>query len=239
MRSGVRRVVTDASGAACGVVLENGDELAADCILSSAGWPETMALCGRDVPEAEVGRLSFVESVHVLDRRCDALGHDATITFFNTGERFHWRRPDDWVDVRTGVVCCTDNYASSTPAREGVVRVTSLADHDRWCALNEDEYRAKKVECRDAILDVAARYGPDPRPHEVAHDMFTPRTIRHYTGHWNGTVYGSPVKRRDGETGVRNLHLIGTDQGLLGIVGALLSGVTMANRHALASKAGA
>ena len=239
MRSGVRRVVTDASGSAQGVVLDDGQELSADCVLSSAGWPETMSLCGREVPAPEVGRLSFVESVHVLDRRCDALGHDATITFFNTGRRFHWRRPDDLVDVRTGVVCCTDNYASATPSSEGVVRVTSLANHDRWCELDEETYRARKIDCSAAILDVARHYGPDPRPHQVAHDMFTPRTIRKYTGHWNGTVYGSPVKRRDGETGVKNLHLIGTDQGLLGIVGALLSGVTMANRHALASKAGA
>ena len=29
------------------------------------------------------------------------------------------------------------------------------------------------------------------------HDLFTPRTIRHYTGHLGGAVYGSPRKRRD------------------------------------------
>lgn len=239
MRAGVARVATDAQGVAQGVVLENGEELSADLVLSSAGWAETMALCGREVPTQEVGRLSFVESVHVLDRRCDALGHDATITFFAQGERFHWRRPEDLVDVRTGVVCCTDNYRSRTPMREGVVRVTSLANHDAWCALDEESYRAAKVRSLDAIWDVARAHGPDPRPHQVAQDMFTPRTIRKYTGHRNGTVYGSPTKRRDGETGIPRLCLIGTDQGLLGIVGSLLSGVTMANRHALAAHAGA
>ena len=37
----------------------------------------------------------------------------------------------------------------------------------------------------------------------------------------------------DGETGIPGLHLIGTDQGYLGVVGAMVSGVAMANRHAL------
>lgn len=234
LRSGVREIVLDADGIARGVRLESGEELAADCILSSAGYPETMALAQVAVPASEVGTLSFVESVHVLDRRSDELGQDATITFFNTGRQFSWRRPTDLVDVRTGVICCPDNYSARTRAREGVMRVTSIADHAGWCALDEESYRAAKVTCESSILDVAARYAFDPRPHSVAHDMFTPRTIRHYTGHWNGTVYGSPAKRRDGASGVKNVHLIGTDQGLLGIVGSILSGVSMANRHALA-----
>ena len=63
--------------------------------------------------------------------------------------------------------------------------------------------------------------------------MFTPRTIRRYTGHANGAIYGSPEKRRDGTTGLENLFLCGTDQGFLGIVGSLLSGVSIANAHLL------
>jgi hypothetical protein len=55
----------------------------------------------------------------------------------------------------------------------------------------------------------------------------------------NGAVYGSPVKRRDGATGIANLNLVGTDQGLVGVVGALLSGVTMANLHVLSGSAAA
>ena len=72
----------------------------------------------------------------------------------------------------------------------------------------------------------------------VATDMFTPRTIRKYTGHINGAVYGSPRKIRDGVTEFSNLYLCGTDQGYLGIVGALLSGISMANLHVLKPKNG-
>jgi hypothetical protein len=48
-----------------------------------------------------------------------------------------------------------------------------------------------------------------------------------------GAVYGSPVKVKDGRTHFANLYIAGTDQGYLGIVGSLLSGVTMVNQHIL------
>lgn len=235
MRSGVASILRDAHGAAIGVRLENGEEIHSDCILSSAGWPETMALAGRTVERAEIGRLSFVESIHVLDRRSEALGHRATITFFNTTDRLRYRVPDTLVDVESGVICSTDNYASSAPAKEGVMRITCLANHSLWSTLDEETYQSEKLAWEAAMIDSAKRFAFDPRPYTNSRDAFTPRTIEKYTAHWNGAVYGSPTKRRDGATGIQNLHLIGTDQGLLGIVGAMLSGVTMANKHALAS----
>jgi len=67
----------------------------------------------------------------------------------------------------------------------------------------------------------------------VATDMFTPRTITRYTGHLGGAIYGSPVKNRHGRTALDNLYLCGTDQGFLGIIGAMLSGISMANLHVL------
>jgi all-trans-retinol 13,14-reductase len=46
-------------------------------------------------------------------------------------------------------------------------------------------------------------------------------------------VYGSPIKQKDGRTPYANLFIAGTDQGYLGIVGAMLSGVTIVNQHLL------
>ena len=133
----------------------------------------------------------------------------------------------------TGVICASDNYAAQAPLSEGVLRVTVLANHDCWSALGEDAYAAEKERCADLALDAAARFAPDPRPHRVLHDVATPRTIRRYTGKLGGAVYGCPEKRLGGESGVEGLHLVGTDQGLLGVVGALLSGITVANREGL------
>ena len=64
-------------------------------------------------------------------------------------------------------------------------------------------------------------------------DTFTPKTIHKYTGHLNGAVYGSPEKKKDGQMPIKNLFICGTDQGFLGIVGATLSGISMANLHVL------
>ncbi len=63
--------------------------------------------------------------------------------------------------------------------------------------------------------------------------MFTPGTIVRYTGHDNGAVYGAPDKQLDGMTHLDNLFICGTDQGFVGIVGAIMSGISMANMHCL------
>ena len=58
-------------------------------------------------------------------------------------------------------------------------------------------------------------------------------TIRRFTWHDNGAVYGAPEKRLDGATHLKNLFLCGTDQGFVGIIGSIVSGISMANYHIL------
>jgi len=238
MRTGVERILLDSSGHAVGVRLEDGSEVHARCILSSAGFVETMRLCGERHADAHVagehfGNITCVESVSVLDRTCSALGHDETIVFFNTEESMFFQRPEAPVDYRSGVICCTDNYAARVPPKEGFFRLTVLANYDAWNALGDDEYHALKARVWQEGHDVVASLGFDVRDHTVFKDVFTPRTIERFTGHVNGALYGSPVKSLQGATPVPGLYLCGTDQGLVGVVGALLSGISMANRHAL------
>jgi phytoene dehydrogenase-like protein len=64
-----------------------------------------------------------------------------------------------------------------------------------------------------------------------AEDFFTPLTIERFTGRIGGAIYGTPQKHRDGRTPFSNLFLCGADQGFLGITGALLSGISIANLH--------
>jgi len=232
LRTSVDRIRIE-DGVVRGVVLDDGTEIPATRVFSSAGYPETMRLAGRGVVQGDVGRLSFLESISILDRPLAALGHRATMTFFSAEDRFEYRQPAGLVDPRSGVICASDNYAARSPMPEGVLRVTVLANHDAWTALSEPEYKAAKERCEADVLQAASRFAPDPRPHRVLGDVATPKTIRRYTGRLGGAVYGCPEKRPSAETGVENLHLVGTDQGLLGVVGALLSGITVANREAL------
>jgi hypothetical protein len=63
--------------------------------------------------------------------------------------------------------------------------------------------------------------------------MFTPATIHRFTGHERGSIYGAVEKRYDGTTHLANLYVCGNDQGLVGIVGSILSGISIVNRYLL------
>jgi phytoene dehydrogenase-like protein len=230
---GVEAILRDARGAARGVRLDTGDELRAERVLSSAGLVETRALCGEPSPPTDHGRLSFIETQRVLSRTSASIGATNTLVFFADSMRPAWRRPAAAVDVSNGVIACSDNYAAHEFGAHGLMRITGLANPEVWTGFDETEYQAAKAAWEDALCAAAAPFAADPRPHTQQIDCFTPRTIVHYTGHVGGTVYGSPRKSLDGDSGIPNVHLIGTDQGFVGIVGALMSGISIANRHLL------
>ncbi|MCA9064575.1 MAG: NAD(P)/FAD-dependent oxidoreductase [Planctomycetaceae bacterium] len=234
LRAGVREI-RQQDGKVVSVLLEDGTEIEAHNILSSAGAAETMRLVDPTcVPQPPVpGDISFVESISVLDREPRELGHHDTIVFYSDTPNLHYERPQDPVDLRSGIICCPNNFDYSQPLEDGRIRITALADPDYWMGLPEDEYQARKNEWNDRIIQSAVQHVPEFRSHVVDTDVFTPRTIRRFTGHVNGCVYGAPVKYVDGQTPVRNLYLCGTDQGFLGIVGAMLSGITIANKYLL------
>jgi phytoene dehydrogenase-like protein len=162
--------------------------------------------------------------------------------FFNDSPRFTYAQTEELADARSGVICLPNNFAypDGQSLSEGLFRCTCLANHDAWAALPEPEYRAAKERVYAEIQQSALRFLPVLPENDLlskatlATDMFTPRTITKFTGHLGGAIYGSPTKIRDGRTSVSNLYLAGTDQGFLGIVGAMLSGISMANFHVLA-----
>lgn len=238
LRSGVERIHVE-NGRAVGVYLDNGQQLEARRILSSAGLVETMRLCD-DITTASTvspGRLTFCEAIAILDQQPQKLGHDRTVLFFNDSPRFHWQRPENQLcDLRTGVICSPNNYqydSSQGDLSDGVIRVTALADFTGWTELPDDQYRLEKLRWYDRIMESAVRFMPDVRSHVVDTDMFTPRTIRRFTWHDNAAVYGAPEKRWDGKTHLENLYVCGTDQGYVGVVGAIISGITIANQYCL------
>ncbi|MDX2186920.1 MAG: FAD-dependent oxidoreductase [Opitutaceae bacterium] len=241
MKCGVRSIRVE-SGRAVGVVLDDGSEVGASLVLSSAGGPETAALLGAAGRPAEFpeGQLSYAETITVLNREPKDLGLGTdTIVFFNDSSRFSYERASSDVDLRSGVICLPNNFDYGTDRlEEGWFRTTCLASYDSWKRYSKDEYMAAKQRLFPLIQGSALRFLPEAdreavRVATVATDMFTPLTIERFTGRRRGAIYGSPSKNRLGETGVANVHLCGTDQGFLGIVGAMLSGISMANLHVL------
>lgn len=235
LRCGVEKIVSDGDSVDR-IILDNGEEIRAKRYLSSAGWPETMKLCGLPDAAAQLpaGKLGFIETISVLDAPPKKFGHDKTIVFFNDSERFDYRNPNELVDLRSGVVCSPNNFAYSEPLEENMIRITALANYDLWRQLSPEEYRRQKLLWYERTLESAARFIPDFRRHVVDVDMFTPLTIQRYTGRERGAIYGAADKKYDGLTPFKNLFVCGADQGMVGVIGALVSGVAIANKYALA-----
>jgi phytoene dehydrogenase-like protein len=233
LRAGVKEIASD-NHRAVGVILDNGTQLGAKQILSSAGWNETLRLCQwpKDQTPAYIpGIVSFIESISSLNCQPSEFGFNNTIVFYNNSQRFNYSRPTDLADVQSGIVCSPNNYCYEPgELLEGMIRLTALANYDNWAGLEPDEYQARKAEWYERMLASAIRYVPDFRPHVIAHDMFTPTTIVRYTGHDHGAVYGAPQKRYDAKTPLEGLLVCGADQGYVGIVGTLTSGIQVANQ---------
>ncbi len=221
------------------VELTDGETLEADLFISCAGWPETWNLLDQpSIPRPPVGRLSFVEVVAFLAKCPRDLGITQSLIFFAITPEAEHRCPKDLVDCRRGVMCLPGNFSYETdgdPQLSKLVRITVLANPERWDELTPPEYEQRKTQVSQQIFrEVFGRlFTVEPAVEFL--EVATPRTIRSYTGRLRGAIYGSPEKLYDGRTPYGNLLICGTDQGLVGIVGALTSGVLVANQYLLRS----
>jgi len=242
LRTGVERILSKGKRVDK-IALSDSSEIEAKNVLSSAGWQETMQLCASTDQETHetndpqllgTGQLGFIETISVLDREPKQFGHNRTIVFFNDSDRFCYEKPMDAVDLRSGVICSPNNFDYLESLSEGMIRITALANFDRWKSLSPEEYLEQKAIWYNRVSESAIRFMPDFRGHVVDTDMFTPTTVHRFTGKENGAIYGAPDKKYDGRTHLDNLYVCGTDQGMVGIVGAIVSGITIANRYLLA-----
>ena len=244
MKCGVRQILRQGDRAT-GVVLDSGETITAGKVISSIGGPETERIIASPAAATSnaspIGALSFVETITILDKQPKDLGWgDDTIIFFNDSERFDYVAAREDVDPRSGVICFPNNfdYGVGRELPEGIFRCTCLANYERWKLKSPEAYAEAKARWFQTIQTSARRFLPEVGDEALADsilatDMFTPRTVEKFTGHLGGAIYGSPVKHRQGRTELENVFLCGTDQGFLGIIGAMLSGISMANYHVL------
>jgi phytoene dehydrogenase-like protein len=246
LKSPVDKILTDTSqgqNRIVGVRLQSGEVLQCDRLLSTIGLPETLVLLedhvedNKDISEL-TGRLSFMESVYVLPQAMKKkLKQDRTIIFFNTADRFQYRRPEEAVDLESGVICFPNNFKGLEENETFQLRVTHIANYDRWLEVagadDPNRYQELKTASMRASGEVIGKIVGNFQENIVYEDSFTPLTIERFTSRRQGAVYGSPYKIKDGRTDYENLFLAGTDQGFLGIIGSMLSGVSMVNRHLL------
>ena len=209
----------------------------ANAVISDAGALETAALCddANVMPRnPRPGEMAFLEAILNLDCTPASLGIGQTVIFRSAEDKFFFDIPEDDFDCRSQIFCMPGNFEGCAAIESGAsLRVTLPASAKRWAAKSSGDYRASKLRAKEEICRLAEQTFPQLKGHISAYELFTPNTVRRFTGHINGAVYGSPDKIRSGKTLLENLFLCGTDQGLLGIVGALTSGIIIANNYAL------
>lgn len=218
-----------------GVQIAGGEYVSCDTLLSTVGLSGTAALVGwpEDVRKYE-GRMSFVESISVLpsaQRR--VLDSKHTIIFYNTQQTLSYNRPQTAINPEWGVICFPDNFQDLPESDFFQVRITNAANYEIWKQANPEEYQHLKADSEAQTFARVSEIIGNYQENRVYHDSFTPLTIERFTAKAQGAVYGSSIKIKDGLTPYSNLFVAGTDQGFLGIVGAMLSGVTIVNQRIL------
>ncbi len=223
-----------------GVELTNGDIIECDYILSTVGNTETkLLLDGRSTESQENGkeeRLSFLENIFVFNSKTPIQEYsENTIVYYNTSPTLRFSIPTTPVDFTSGTICFPAHFHGRPETSHFEIRSTHLANYQIWKDFLKDKrtYNEQKSLVREQSFEsIQSLLGPYPHS-PVFEDTFTPTTIERYTGKKMGAVYGSSNKIHDGDIGFDNLYLAGTDQGFQGIVGSMLSGVTMVNNHLL------
>jgi len=235
-KAGVKRILTK-NNTATGIILESGEEITCDFLISTIGSDETTDLLGAEKKEPAGKRLGFVENIFMIrSQDQNLLPSDKTCIFFNTANTFTFQKPTNHVDLTSGVICLPYNFHNRQADNEiSEVRTTHLANYGLWNKVSDDKTAYTSLKKETAALSCAQAESiiGTFSPEIIFQDSFTPLTIKRFTGKIDGAIYGSPNKVNDGDIGFENLFLAGTDQGFLGIVGAMLSGVSMVNMHIL------
>jgi len=236
LKTGVRNIISQGEKI-IGVTLENGEKILCKHLVSTIGLDETNLLLGGKKKQPAEKRLSFIESIFQVDQKArKKLPSDRTCIFFSNNNDFRFEQPDELVSYDNGVISLPFNFHDLRTDKDSVeVRTTQLANYRRWADLSENEslyesYKRVHTEhSRQRIKHIVGDFSDEV----IFSDCFTPLTVERFTGKHGGAIYGSPKKISDGNIGYDNLVLAGTDQGFLGIVGSMLSGVSMVNKHIL------
>jgi phytoene dehydrogenase-like protein len=246
LKSRVERILVE-DGRAVGVVLDDGEELRADVVVSAADGHATIfdMLGGRFVDERvrtiyETYK-PFPSYVQV------SLGVDADLG----GEPgFVLLLLDRAIEVDPGTT--TDAIAfrvfnfdrTFAPAgKTAVVSMLTTYNHEHWCHLREEDagrYHAEKERVAAAVIAVFEDRFPKARGRIEVVDVATPATVVRYTGNWRGSMEGWLYTPATGIRmlpcvlpGLRNFYMVG--QWIApggGLPSGLMTGRTVSKRIA-------
>ena len=192
------------NGKVYGVRTARGDEIHADYVISGA-YPHkvytSMIEPKSEVPEKAFkmlnGRRISLTAFTVfllLDKPAEALGiKDFNVFKGDTMdteaifENYTTTGPYNYLTA----ICLNLANPGCTPDGTCILSITALPRVDGWKKVTADEIDRVKHETAKAMVDtMSAYYGVNLLDHALEVIIETPMTVAHYTGAWNGCVYG-------------------------------------------------
>lgn len=234
-RAGVRRIVVD-RGAVRGVVLETGEEIAAHMVISSAGGAETARLAGATSAPALPAESAISAFETVLDYDGDTVAEGAThsLVFASFRRSFDWTLEAVGEGVPYLTASVSDAYAGDIAAFPHQIKIGSYCAGRDWIGRTAVAYAEAKARRQAELIESLKAVFPGVRAERARLvESLTPATVARYTHHVDGAIYGAQAKNFSGVGESHGLYICGNDQGGIGIIGAAISGLAMANRALL------
>jgi prolycopene isomerase len=236
LRAPVTEILT-AGGRACGVATRRHGRVNAPVVISNASAPDTFqrllgggaaadprASAGeapaRHAPERVPGSTSIVEAYVGMRGRAEERGlRDRLIVDLPT-----YDLDAQWQAVMRGdprgapVVLANHNLSDpdGVPPGRSILNAAVLADGGPWMALDDADYRFRKRELEEYLVDRLAAEVTDLRADLEIVETGTPRTMARYSWNPAGAIYGvaasprhHPLRRPRPRTSVPGLYLAG------------------------------
>ncbi len=191
-------------GQAYGVRTARGDEIYADYVICSA-YPNkvytSMIEPADAVPAGAIkmvnGRrlsLTAFSVVMILDKSAEELGiKDYSVFRGDSMDTDKLYGELKGLGPYRYLTCICHNLANpdATPAGTCSYSITTLPRVDGWKTVSADDYDRVKHEVAKQMIDYMSEYlGFNLLDHVLEIAIETPMTVAHYTGMWNGCIYG-------------------------------------------------
>jgi phytoene dehydrogenase-like protein len=188
VKDGVRRVVG---------VVANGRTIKCHTVLSNSNIKNTvLRLTGEEnfpadfVAQTKAVRVNSSScQVYLGIRKGETLPHIGDLVFTSEAPLFS---SNELVDLHTRSRTFSLYYPDTRPGSGRYTVVVSLnATYSDWKSLSEEQYAREKQRLIDESITALEKFIPGVRAKIDWMEAATPRTVEHYTRHWEGTSFGT------------------------------------------------
>ena len=216
-------------GRVSGVLTENGEIFKAPVIISNSNAPETFTqmidedfLNKKFIKKIKNYKVSVSALQLYIGLDCDPreLGmNNHSLCIYNSydhEENFENIIRGDYEDYFFCITNYSPFYNELKEQGKGIIHILTL-DHIRnWEGYSKDDYKKRKKEVAGLFINRAEKYIPGLSKHIEVSELGTPVTIKRYTGHPEGAIYGfsqnlfqSGINRLSSFTPIEGLYLAG------------------------------